>query len=176
MGCLADHAGRDAASHQAIRKLRGPPVAACAESIQLILAQCRRTESWPRETADRADAGIQAIRYSDNHDPRHRIGGKDQEGSVQDWKARRSATVLTIWAALDLSSQQNSQPASLRSVSTIGICTRPRRTAHIPELQEHASPCGRRSFCSSSRRAMPSTQTSDDLAGGAIKSRKQLNG
>jgi hypothetical protein len=59
--------------------------------------------------------------------------------------ARRSATVLTIWAALDLSSQQHSKPAHLRSVSTIGICTRPRRTAHMPELQENASPRGRRS-------------------------------
>ena len=31
--------------------------------------------------------GFKRFDYSDNHDQRYRIGGKDQEGSVQDWKA-----------------------------------------------------------------------------------------
>src|SRR5262249_20763855 len=57
------------------------------DPIQQIFEQYRGAGSSPDKTADCADAGVQAIRHGDNHDQRHRIGGKDQESSVQDRKA-----------------------------------------------------------------------------------------
>src|SRR5262249_46862280 len=59
----------------------------CADPIQQIFEQYRGAGSSTDKTADCADAGVQAIRHGDNHDQRHRIGGKDQESSVQDRKA-----------------------------------------------------------------------------------------
>jgi len=61
--------------------------------------------SWSRiivgKTADCADAGIQTIRYGDNHDQRHRIGKKIKKAQFKIGKlVRSSTTAQVIWAAV----------------------------------------------------------------------------
>src|SRR5215831_9642182 len=78
-----------AASHRAIRELKSEGSMSrrvrvrSSKYLNNIVEQDHRRI----KTADSADAWIQAIRHGDSHDQRHRIGGKDQESSVQDWKA-----------------------------------------------------------------------------------------
>ena len=83
-------------------EIRGQHTAPWTDPIQQILEQCRGAGSSARKTADCADAGVQAIRYGDNHDQRDRIGGKDQESSIQDRNAGEEigATTPAIWAAV----------------------------------------------------------------------------
>lgn len=67
-------------------EIQGQPTAPSAGPILQILEQCCGAGSLPSETADWTDAGFQAMRYGSHHHQRHRTGGKDQEGSVQDRK------------------------------------------------------------------------------------------
>jgi len=78
-----------AASHRAIRELKSAGSMSRRVQIRSSKYLNNVVEQDHRRVKQRIgpDAGIQAIRYSDNHDQRYRIGGKDQEGSVQDWKA-----------------------------------------------------------------------------------------
>src|SRR5262249_46721184 len=92
----------------------------------------RGAGSSPNKTADNADAWIQAIRHGDSHDQRHRIGGKDQESSVQD----RKANAPTGDSAGNLSSRSGLLNNSTVLIllycfnSTIRICTRTVLSTH----------------------------------------------
>src|SRR5262249_58497359 len=102
----------------------------------------RGAGSSPNKTADNADAWIQAIRHGDSHDQRHRIGGKDQESSVQD----RKANAPTGDNADNLGSRSGLLNNSTVLIplycfnSTIRICTRTADSnAFSPTVVTHCS-------------------------------------
>jgi hypothetical protein len=117
-----------AASHRALRELKSEGSMSRRMRIRSskYFEQYRGAGSSPNKTADNADAWIQAIRHGDNHDQRHRIGGKDQESSVQD----RKANAPTGDSAGNLGSRSGLPNNSTVLIllycfdSTIRICTR----------------------------------------------------
>jgi hypothetical protein len=77
-----------AALHRAIRELKSEGSMSRRVRIRSTKSeQHLGARSSPDQTADWVDAGVQAIRHGDSHDHRNRIGGEDQESSVQDRKA-----------------------------------------------------------------------------------------
>jgi hypothetical protein len=79
-----------AASHRAITKLKSAGTISHRVGIRsgkyLIPEQRCGAGSLPNQTADSANARIQAIRDSNDNDQRHRACREDSETPVHDWK------------------------------------------------------------------------------------------
>src|SRR6201997_1585812 len=74
-----------AASHRVVRRIesRRHLTAPGTDPVLQVLEQRHRTRPSPDQTANPADARIQAIQDGGRDDPRHRVGIKNQETTVQ---------------------------------------------------------------------------------------------
>ena len=94
-------------------------------SIQQMPEQCGGAGSSPSEAADRADAGVQALRHSGNYNQGHRVGREDKESAVQSRQvAHRPGYRSRILDITRILIEDRTNPARRYQLFAAYICTR----------------------------------------------------